>query len=402
MNYNVPTDYQINVIKKSTTKTINNYQKKEVIEALYDSMKKGLIIDANYWAAELFSSGFYLPLWDSIFRFYFQYVNYVNPNFIDYLNQKYLLLCQAKKLYSGNLKNLCNNQELRNHLAEIITLFCLSEKTELIIPSSLNEISINDEMSQKTNQIIQIIAPYLSQQSLIHQQFHSFIVNYYGNDLDNCIHYINWFVKDNEYTINSFSEFKVPTTISQKSMWLIWKFLLLQYKTIKNAHMNLEQITELLDLLMHLYIMIYKRKDNDSCSYILSFILLMTKHPDQIDWSQSLDITDSRLIKQCAEINLIYRNLQNAHTKITETTNKEKTKSKGRKTKKEIEKNKFYEDPKNQEFLKLLYDTDAIMTDQPIKQINTDDKNIDDSDDEEEIIPIILSARSKSQCKLKI
>jgi len=92
MNYNVPSDYQINITKKSTTKTINNYQKKEVIEALYDCLKKGLVIDSNYWAAELFASGFYLPLWDCIFRFYFQYVSYFNPNFIDYLNQKYLLL----------------------------------------------------------------------------------------------------------------------------------------------------------------------------------------------------------------------------------------------------------------------------------------------------------------------
>src|SRR5256885_13706093 len=106
MNYNVPSDYQINVNKKSTTKTINNYQKKEVIETLYDCLKKGLIIDSNYWAAELFASGFYLPLWDCIFRFYFQYVSYNNPNFVNYLNQKYLLLCQTKKSYVGNLKCL--------------------------------------------------------------------------------------------------------------------------------------------------------------------------------------------------------------------------------------------------------------------------------------------------------
>jgi hypothetical protein len=313
------------------------------------------------------------------------------------LNQKYLLLCQIKKLYSGNLKQLCNNQELRNHLSEIITLFCISEKTELIIPPSLNNFDVDNEMGQKTNQIIQIIAPYLSSQSLIHQQFHSFIINYCTDDLDNCIHYIDWFVKDQKHTINAFGEFKIPVTIAQKSMWLIWKFLLLQYKTLKNSNMNIEQISEILDLLMNLYIMIYKRKDYDSCSYILSFILLMTKHPDQINWSQYLDITDHRLIKQCAEINLIYRNLQNTHKKIAETKTTKKGKSRGRKTEKKTEKTRFYENPKNQEFLKLLYDIDAMMSDQPLKQVDHDLEEDNTSDEEEEIMPIIISSRSQTK-----
>ena len=361
MNYNVPLDYQVNTNKNSTTKTINNYQKKEVIEALYDCLRKGLVIDSNYWAAELLASGFYLSLWDAIVRFYFQYISYLNPNFIDYLNQKYLLLCQTKNLYSGNFKSLRNNQELRNHTAEIITLFCLSGKTQIIIPSTLNKCDVEDDLAKKTDRIIRIIVPYLSSESFLHQQFHSFITNYYVAELDNCIHYIDWFVKDNTHTINTFAEFKVPKTVEKKSMWLIWKFFLLQYKTIKNNYGPLDHMLELFDILMNLYIMIYKRKDHDSCTYILSFILLMTKHPDRIKWQQSLDITDHRLIKQCAEINFVYRNLQIAHEKTEKIQSKEKTKTKGRKTKKEAEKTKFYENQKNVEFLKLLHDKNAML-----------------------------------------
>lgn len=382
MNYNVPIDYQINIIKKSTIRTLNNYQKSEVMEALLDCLKKGLIIDANYWAAELFASGFYLHLWDCLFKFYFQQINLMNPNFIDYLNQKYLLLSQIKKLYVNNTKNLCNNQELRNHLAEIVTLLCSAEKIDKIIPLTTNNSQIDEQMNAKTNKIIQIIAPYLSPQSLLYEQYRLFIINYYS-DVENCLYYIHWFIKDNEHTINTFEEFKVPVTMAQKSMWLIWKFILIQYKNIKNRKINynltdlrIEQITDLLELLVNLYIMIYKRKDYETCSYLLLFIVNISKCPDEINWSAIIDITDPAVIRQCAEINKVYSHLQLSSKKIKDNPS-------GKKGKKEIEKRQFYENPKNIEFIRLINNYEAIRSGFDHELQSMDSENDEDSESQE-------------------
>ena len=146
-------------------------------------------------------------------------------------------------------------------------------------------------------------------------------------------------------------------------MWLIWKFMLLQYRTSKNFQIiyenTIEQITQLTEILMNIYITVYKRKDYDTCSYILLFIVNIVKQPKKFNWSQSIDITNSQLIRQCIEINFIYKKLQLFHEKISIT--KKNTKH-SQKTKKEQNKDRFYKNPKNLEYLKILYDQSAIFS----------------------------------------
>lgn len=380
MNNNVPNDYSIMTQKKCTTKTINNYNKKDAIEALYDCINKGSATDANYWAAELLASGFYLPLWDSLFKFYFQYIHYLNVNLINYLNDKYDQFNQIKKLYTGNLKNLCNNQELRNHLAEIITILCICKKQKLMVQDKVSIFDIDVDMIGKTDKVIYLIAPYLSCESLVYQQFRCFIVNFYYDDVDNCMYYINWFLNDNDHTITPFDNFSLPPSIAIKSMWLLWKFMLLQYQGLKNS-MNDEEHGQMLDifeLLVHLYVIILKRKDIDTCIYILTMIIFMSKCPQGINWSKNINGRSRHVIKQCLNINLIYANLQKAHTKIT--NDGKSANKKGRKSKKEDAKQKFYQNGKNQRFITLLNDTDAIMNNK--SKVN-DDEDYDDNENDD-------------------
>ena len=365
MNYNVPPEFQINLTKKSTTKTLNNYLKKEVINTLEDCLNKGLIIDTNYWAAELFSSGFYLPLWDCLFRFYFRSIHYHNPHMIDYINQKYALLCQIKKMYSGNLNNLCNNQELRNHLAEVVTSMCLSKKDLLSIPSSVNENVLDEVFYEKISKIISIIAPTLSNQSILHKQFVLLISTYY-NDFDSCLYYLDWFVRDNDHIIGAFDEFNVPASLTHKSMWLVWKFILLQFRNTKVSDHEL-----LLETLINLYIAVYRRKDYETCTYILMLVLTLVRHPQKLEWSQALNLGDPKMIKQCVEINMVYQNLQSSHNVISKTTATKKDNiKKGRKSKKEIQKAKFYDDKRNNDFLKVINDPNILITQKPSQLTN--------------------------------
>src|ERR1700726_2374901 len=110
MNYHVPETYAISLgstkdnmtqWKKFTVKTLNGYAKQEATQALHDCLAKGLLVEANHWAAEWLASGWLLPLWDQLFAFYFQWIHCFNPNLLDYLNQQYVLFMQLKKTYAG-------------------------------------------------------------------------------------------------------------------------------------------------------------------------------------------------------------------------------------------------------------------------------------------------------------
>jgi hypothetical protein len=357
MNYNVPIDYQINPLKRSTTKTLNNYTKSDVIMALLDCLSKSLETDANYWATELFASGFYLPLWDCIFSFYFQSIHCQSPHLIEYLNQKHILWSQIKKLYSNNLKNLCNNQELRNHFCEIITILCLSPKQALKIPIKVANIEVSQNDFRKTQQLITLIAPQLTEDSIIYKQFQELIIRYFSPNFETCLYSINWFVEDFDHIITPFNDFKVPVSIASKVQWLVWKFLLLQKPLSEKRG---KQSEGLLEILIDLYINIYRRKDYRTCTYILYFVATMCRCPKQIKWSIPLNLHDPQLISQCAQINQVYRNLQSSHIKIS-AQSKGKLGTKTSKVQKNQE--KFYNDTRNNEFLKMINDPSILKQD---------------------------------------
>src|SRR5271154_1949006 len=105
MNYNVPSDYQINLTKNSTIKTMNNYKKEEVSTIFIDCLKKRLIVDSNYWCAELLASNNLLLTWDLLLNYYFQSLSFSYPILIEYFHKESALIGQIKKSYTGNLKN---------------------------------------------------------------------------------------------------------------------------------------------------------------------------------------------------------------------------------------------------------------------------------------------------------
>lgn len=381
MNYNVPNDYQIMTPKLSTKKTINNYNKDEALQSLFNSLKEGLIKDANYWGAEILASGFHGQLWDGILSFYFKNINYVNPQLLNYVNQQYLLYCEIKKLYTGNLKNLCNNQELRNHLSETITTLCISKKETITIPKEETNSPIDGLILDKTCKFVSIFVKNISTNSTLYQYFFQFVANYYNNSINNCLYYLDWFVKDNEYMIDVNLEFKIPAILSKKSILLILKFLILQIKAQIKVHKKtnkLDEITDILDTALSFYILIYKKKDYETCSYIVIYILVLSRCLDHYDQEISTDSSDPRLIQMCMEINFIYQNIQQKQleSKKKETKNKTKSKSAGRgkNTTKTQTKEQFYENPMNQQYLKLLYDRESLLQNAATRE-QQNDKN---------------------------
>lgn len=417
MNYNVPKDSQVHLQKKSTIKTFNDYPKKDVSNKLIDCIKGGRVTDANYWCAEMLMSGFFSHLWDLLIDYYFRFLICNYPILIQYIHRQQILINQIKKTYVGNLKLLPNNQELRNHLSEMVTMFCLCKKQQSDQFTKGKITTCNHiENASKADRIIQLLIPNLSLDSLIYKHFHSFIINYYDVSetfesetlgLHNCRHYIDWFVRDTSHTIAPFHDFKVPPSISQRCVWLVWKFLLSNLK-------NQPELTSSLDILTEIFIIHYKRKNYDISTNILWYVLLLARQTDQIQFDNQVDFSHHQIIRQCAEINFIYQNLIKVPVN---TSGKDTTKNKAkRRTKQEQSKIEFYENPKNQNFVQTINDVSLLIPKQSTHINSNSNKSsqteqlrsnklvktkvIEKGQSDDLIIPIIVSGRNKSKIKL--
>lgn len=214
---------------------------------------------------EIWSSGWHVPFWDTLFAFYFQQINYLNPSLLDYLIQQSLLYTEIKKTYTGNLKNLPNNQELRNHLAEVVAILCSARKDPLKIPEKPIPYPIDGTILDKVGKFVQEFAKTIPAGSIPHQNFFQFVVNYYNNTMDNCIYYIDWFVRDSEYIVNLDLDYKIPSTLNNKSILLILKFMILQIKTqIKSHHISndidmIHHLTETIEWIISYYAVTHKK-----------------------------------------------------------------------------------------------------------------------------------------------
>jgi hypothetical protein len=242
-------------------------------------------------------------------------------------------------------------------LSEIVSMFCLCEKQREDKPIK-GQIEVSTDNRNKADQIIQLLVPNLSTDSQIYKHFHSFIINYYDVQtedslvgLQNCKHYLDWFVKDTEHMIAPFHDFKVPPTLAQRCVWLIWKFLLSNLKTQP-------ELTSSLDTLIEMFLINYRKKNYDVCTNLLWYILLLARQPEKIQLDNRVDFSHHQLIRQSAEINFIYHNLIQV-----KPAGKQAKKPKNKKlTHQEQLKLKFYENPKNQDFLQTINDVNLLVT----------------------------------------
>lgn len=360
MNYNVPPDFQINHQKRSTKKLITGEDLNQALESLNQSIINQLLDEANFWSANLLISGYRDQLWKYLILFYFKHINCINPLLLDYLYQQYLLYTQIKKLYVRNLKNLPNNQELRNHLSELVSLLALTSKLseEIIIPTEVQNVKIDRDIIRKSHHLTCLLLKNISPQSVLYQQFYGFVVNYHSNHLINCFYYLNWFINDNDYMYETEIECKIPSYLTGHSILLVLKFLLLQIKTqIKNN----PQISHLVDIntnisnVLSFYFMAYKQKLLEHCFYIMTYLILLSKNLTLQTFNNHLDLQNPSIIQQILTINYLYQELNTISVQHGEKTNpKSKSKSKERT-------NNPLNDPKIQEYLRIINDIDLLV-----------------------------------------
>ena len=365
MNYNVPPEVRVTLEHSSPKLTLTGDERTSVLYSLSQAMTEGLLDESNYWGANLLASGFHAIVWDHLMVYYLKYINYLNPALLEYLIQQNLLYLNIKKLYVSNPRNLCNNQELRNHLSEAISLLCLSKKAPLEIPEQSHTFKMEPSILTKTQQFLEFFMGKMSVSVTLSQNFEQFVSNYFCGQLDNCLYYLDWFVKDETYVVEIDMDFKVPNLLAKKSLLLVWKFIILQTKTQirlgcrgllqqQNQTDMSELVTDLFNDVMTLYMQYYKKKAYETCVYLITYMLMMSQNLSLFEQSPQLNLTHSGLLQQCLRINLTYQHLYDKSQK------KPEKKSDKKKISSKESRPDFFSDPVHQEYMKALYDIDSL------------------------------------------
>jgi len=106
--------------------TFSGYKKIQVFQQLKNSILKGEVDKACFWAAELDASSYTEEMWNKIMLFACKEINYANPNLPTYLYKSYRDFRRISHNWSK--KEMCNSQELRNRLCEFICILSMSLK----------------------------------------------------------------------------------------------------------------------------------------------------------------------------------------------------------------------------------------------------------------------------------
>ena len=195
-------------------------------------------------------------------------------------------------------------------------------------------------------------------------------MNYFNQSFIDCVGSVEWFVKDIDYIIDIKLDFKLPPILSKKSVVLIFKFIILQIKAHIKVYQKTEQIdgiTEMLNDILTMYVLFYKKKNLSTCIRVLIYMLWLSFDINKLETAPQIDLTNIHVIKQCLGINLIYGRLNEIQPLQIEKESKQKQLSS--KKQKKIEP-KFLDDPRNQEFVRLIYDHTALSNHPPQGDMN--------------------------------
>lgn len=105
------------------------FKRSQVRKSLYDSIVKGSIEAANYWAAELICCGCLLEIWETLLEVIGRHIYTANvklPVIIVKLFLNFKSIATSDQ--EGSQLSLRNNMRIRKVISETVTILCLSRK----------------------------------------------------------------------------------------------------------------------------------------------------------------------------------------------------------------------------------------------------------------------------------
>ena len=238
----IPSKFLINDVRTELTlrnKSFSGFSTKEVISTLKKKLMNNEIEESINWAIELFLSLHIKKLYDIFLDIYIKNINSSNPSLPLKLYKRYTFYNNNNKLAEHELRNV---QVIRNHIAELCCIICLSNKNK-----NQTTITIKDEEMSTEN----IIKKFKATQNYIDFFYKSndpeelkliineFIYNLKTKNYVNTIYFLFWLVKYDKLTIKKKKRISCHSRfISEDSknqndfIWLLWDIVLKEGNTI--------------------------------------------------------------------------------------------------------------------------------------------------------------------------
>jgi hypothetical protein len=295
--------------------TFSSFKKADVIKQFEDSIVHGNLEEACNWLIELHISGKMSNIWDTIFIAISKYINLKNPILSSWTWIKYLKYNTILKKFNKNYEyESRNNQEVRNLLADIITIIICSEKTtifnklpkisnkDLLYNNYVKNIKYND---QKT------INELFPNENGMDKEF-KIGLNEIANGVQNgkindIIYWCIWLDKLHKSKKKNSMEFICPEIESKDInhkyhrdwIWSIW------YIILQSANHRSENIVNEINALYNIYKWKYTSASIAKKQYILYHALLLLR--ENVNWKIPIIYRYEYRVQACCNINQLYK-----------------------------------------------------------------------------------------------
>jgi hypothetical protein len=386
LDFGVPFPYVImdtRTSKDFKKKTITNYRKKDVIDALEEAIVNEKIKESSKWMVELNCSGHNSDIWDEILYIYGKYVNINNFSLLELIYFKYKNYVNITNgLHNKFMIHLRNNQEIRNLFITLVSKLTLSIKNDLFKKRTISSLTENDFTKEGLlknikNYNLDLIIDIVDQNDIKELKLGINEIAYHmrvTKSLNNCMFWYQWIIKlesrkkrdDIKLTHNERNIKGIDEKYKDDWIWLLWKLF---FKELQK-HDNLD-IHKYVKYLYELYKIDYKpskKQKKQSFIYMTFYcITMLTKNNKSVILKPELDIqinlninllyqvTDNYLLKEFGTLSVDKSEyIKNIMKEIYEEKNKKVKRLEKQKIKKE--KNINEEDVKNSNKLSYLND----------------------------------------------
>ena len=142
--------------------TISNYKKNDVVKSLIIALDNKKIEEACVWAVELHCSGQQELLWKQLLLYISSSINIDSPYLPVWMWRNYIKFENIELEFDKNyLIEGRNNQELRNILADIISVIVLSTKNTVFTKKELPKIKFQDLLDQNLEKKVRAKNAYM-------------------------------------------------------------------------------------------------------------------------------------------------------------------------------------------------------------------------------------------------
>lgn len=334
--YKVQNYSRIDITQNFKDETYSGYKKTKVVSALKEHIKKGEIDRACFWLAELDVSGFSEKLWETLCIFGCQEINIANPRLATFLWNRTIRFSKICNRYT-NTHELCNDQESRNVLCELISVLSLSPKRKLSKNVKINENHYRSDFLKKNTiaSDFRFIGNFRVENIELkiagNEFYHYLTQNYKGTDSnEKCLFWLDWlFFYETKYKKSTKEKFKwkykkiINSSIEYDFIWLFWDIIINCLEHKKN-HKDYNILKKNIFCLYKLFTFKYKTSVRKKRTiYLKLAILLFLKCNDYSNYDVPFYNNDIIRIKACLNINELYRNIVHNNTYYREQKQKQ-------------------------------------------------------------------------------